>query len=192
MLQYNTKSMKLPCKENEERNPLVNNYVFSKYVAELLTEQYRDLFSIIDIRLSNVYGPTILRRPDLIPTLMWKILDKEKNIEVWTKLPKRDFVFIQDVIDSIMLLLKSDYSGPLNIGSGTMNSVGDICDILSELSDITITDLEKPVSGHMEYVHDLTLVQDIINWKPKYSLKDGLSQTFNQMISNIKDRKYDK
>lgn len=184
MLQYDTNKMILPCKESEPKNPLVNNYVFSKYIAEILSQQYRNLFSIIDIRLSNVYGPTKLRRPDLVPTLIWKILDNIENVEVWTKLPKRDFVFVEDVIDAVMLLLKTSYSGPLNIGSGVMNSVGDICDILSQLSSKEIRDLNKNVTGHMEYCHDLTLVKSLINWQPKYSLENGLTITYNKMIKD--------
>lgn len=186
MLQYDTKKMTLPCREEEARNPYINNYIFSKYIAEMLTQQYRDTFSIIDIRLSNVYGPTDLRRPDLVPTLIWKILDNIAKIEVWTKLPRRDFVFVQDVIDAVELLLDSKYSGPLNIGSGSMNSVGDVCDILSTLSNREIVDLNKIVTGHMEYYHDLTLVKSIINWEPKYSLQNGLKITYEKMTENIK------
>lgn len=182
MLQYDTEKMSLPCSESEDKNPFVNNYVLSKYVAELVSEQYRDLFSIIDIRLSNVYGPTSLRRPDLIPSLMWKIIDNNEDIEVWTKLPKRDFVYVLDVIDAVMLLLDSSYSGPINIGSGEMNSVGDVCHILEKVSGREFIDLNKKVSGHMEYYHDLSLAKEVINWSPKYSLLDGLRKTYSEMI----------
>lgn len=187
MLQYDSIKMKLPCPESEAKNPFVNNYVFSKYVAELLTQQYRNLFQIIDIRLSNVYGPTILRRPDLIPTLIWKILDNKNNsaIDVWTKKPKRDFVYVKDVIDAVILLLESDFSGALNLGSGTMNSVGDVCNILHKLSGYEFNDLNKEVTGHMEYCHDLTLIKSIIDWSPKFTLEDGLKETFKIMNKNI-------
>ena len=77
MLQYDSKKLKLPCNETQPRNPTVNNYVLSKYCSELITEQHRKDYSIIDIRISNVYGPTHLRRPDIIPSLIWKIKDKK-------------------------------------------------------------------------------------------------------------------
>ena len=89
----------------------------SKYISELITEQHRKNFQIIDIRMSNVYGPTKLRRPDIVPTLMWKIKDNEE-LSVWNKMPKRDFIFVDDAIDAVLKLLDTDYSGPLNLGTG--------------------------------------------------------------------------
>ena len=46
MLQYDTSKMKLPCDESQPRNPLVNNYVMSKYMSEMITAQHRDEFDL--------------------------------------------------------------------------------------------------------------------------------------------------
>ena len=146
----------------------------------MISQRYREWFSIIDIRLSNVYGPTPLKRPDLVPTLIWKMIKKQKA-SVWTKKPKRDFVYVDDVINAVMKLIDSNFSGPINIGSGVMSSVGDVCDILSKLSGYEIKDLDKEVSGHYEYCHDLSLVKSVTSWTPKYSLEEGLTKTYNIM-----------
>lgn len=180
MLQYDSKKISNPCDENQPKNPYVNNYVLSKYTAEMVSQRYREWLSIIDIRLSNVYGPTPLRRPDLVPTLMWKIIDKQK-ISVYNKKPKRDFVYVDDVIHAVMALINSDCSRPINLGSGVMRSVHDVCNILSNLSGYEIKDLEKEVSGHYEYCHDLSLVKSITDWTPKYSLELGLEKTYKIM-----------
>ena len=45
-LQYYTSKMKLPCDELQPRNPTVNNYVLSKYVSELITEQHSLYFPL--------------------------------------------------------------------------------------------------------------------------------------------------
>ena len=66
MLQYDTSKMKLPCDELQPRNPLVNNYVMSKYMSEMITAQHRDEFNIIDVRISNVYAYTLLIRTSII------------------------------------------------------------------------------------------------------------------------------
>ncbi len=187
MLQYDSLKMETPCNENQPRNPLVNNYVMSKYMSELITEQYREVFSIIDVRISNVYGPTALYRPDIVPSLIWSLLENGKA-SVWNKAPKRDFVFVEDAVDAVLKLIKSDYSGPINLGSGVSSSVYELCEHLERLSGISIDDQNIPVSGHMEFCQDISLIRSIIDWEPKYNLSHGLDKTFNKMQALFKRR----
>ena len=180
MLQYDSSRMTIPCDENQPRNPFVNNYVMSKYVSELITQQYRDIFSIIDVRISNVYGPTPLYRPDIVPSLIWSLLES-KEASVWNKSPKRDFIFVEDAVDAVLKLLKIDYSGPINLGSGVSSSVEELCNCLEKLSGIPIDNQDIPVSGHMEFCQDISLIKSIIDWKPQFNLQEGLKKTFTEM-----------
>jgi nucleoside-diphosphate-sugar epimerase len=186
MLQYDTQKMKLPCDENQPRKPTVNNYVLSKFVSEIITDQHRDKFSIIDVRISNVYGPTKLIRPDIVPSLIWSILSKSKG-SVWTKKPERDFIFVEDAIDAVLKLLHSDYSGPVNLGSGIASSVKNLCEILEKISGVKVDDQKLEVAGHMKYYQDITLIKKLINWEPQYSLDEGLTKTFNTMKEYYKE-----
>jgi len=186
MLQYDTSKMKLPCDESQPRNPMVNNYVMSKYMSELITQQHRDEFDIIDVRISNVYGPTRLIRPDIVPSTIWSLIHN-KSASVWTKKPKRDFIYVEDAIDAVLKLLESDFSGSVNLGTGIGSTVGELCDCLEELSGIKIPDQDIKVSGHMEFYQDISLLKSIIDWEPKYSLKEGLTKTFNKMKEYYKE-----
>ncbi len=187
MLQYDTSKMKLPCDELQPRNPSANNYVMSKYMSELITQQHRDEFEIIDIRISNVYGPTRLIRPDIVPSIIWPLIHK-KSASVWTKKPIRDFIFVDDAIDSVLKLIKSNFNGSLNLGTGIGTSVGQLCNHLEELSGIEISDQNIKVPGHMEFFQDISLLKSIINWTPKYSLKEGLTKTYNIMREYYKEQ----
>ncbi len=187
MLQYDSSKMAIPCDEDQPRNPYVNNYVMSKYISELITEQYRDSFSIIDVRISNVYGPTPLYRPDIVPSLIWSILEN-REASVWNKSPKRDFIFVEDAVNAVLRLLESSYSGPINLGSGVSSSVAELCASLEKLSGITISNQDIPVSGHMEFCQDISLIKSIIDWSPKYDLQRGLKKTFDEMKSFFKER----
>jgi UDP-glucose 4-epimerase len=187
MLQYDSSRMVIPCDEKQPRNPSVNNYVMSKYISELITEQYRDSFPIIDVRISNVYGPTALYRPDIVPSLIWKLLENGKA-SVWNKAPKRDFIFVDDAVDAVLKLIESDYSGPINVGSGVSSSVHELCDHLEKLSGISIDDQDIPVSGHMEFCQDISLIRSIVDWEPQFDLSRGLEITFNQMQILFKNR----
>ncbi|CAN5591886.1 NAD-dependent epimerase/dehydratase family protein [soil metagenome] len=180
MLQYDSSKMQIPVDEGQPINPYVNNYVFSKVMAEQVTRMHRSKVPSIDVRISNVYGPTHLLRPDIVPSLMWDVLSK-KTASVWNKQPKRDFIFAEDAAEAIMALCASDHVGPVNLGSGKATSVGRLTDIVSELSGVKITEQGIPVSGHMEFVQDISLLQRITGWKPKHTLEEGLSITYNRM-----------
>lgn len=181
MLQYDSHSMILPCDESQPRNPFANNYVMSKYMSELITEQHRDRCNIIDVRISNVYGPTRLLRPDIVPSTIWSLIHN-KSASVWTKKPIRDFIYVEDAIDAVLKLIDSDFSGTVNLGSGVGSSIKELCDCLEELSGIKIFDKKMKVPGHMEFYQDISKLKSIIDWKPKFSLKDGLTTTYNKML----------
>ncbi len=187
MLQYDTSKMELPCDELQPRNPIANNYIMSKYMSELITQQHRNEFDIIDIRISNVYGATKLLRPDIVPSTIWSLIHN-KSASVWTKKPKRDFIYVDDVIDAVLKLLKSDFSGTVNLGTGIGSTVGELCDHLEELSGIKIPDQDIKVSGHMEFYQDISLLKSIIDWEPKYSLKEGLTKTYKKMEEYYKEQ----
>jgi nucleoside-diphosphate-sugar epimerase len=182
MLQYDSSKMNIPCNESQPRNPYVNNYVMSKFVSELITEQYRDTFPIIDVRISNVYGPTSLYRPDIVPSLIWQLLETGEA-SVWNMSPKRDFIFVEDAVAAVLKLINSSYSGPVNLGSGVSSSVRELCAYLESLSGIQITDQGIGVSGHMEFCQDLSLIKEIINWEPQFDLAQGLEKTYKEMES---------
>lgn len=180
MLQYDSNQLKLPCKENTKRNPYINKYVFSKFLAEEATSFYRKYFDIIDIRLSNVYGPTELKRPDIIPSLVWSLLENDSTY-VRTKVPIRDFVFVNDVIEIVEHLLNTTFSGPINVGSGNGTSVDEICAILENLSGQKIKELGEPFTGHKIYYHDLSLLKTYVNFQPT-SISTGLQITYKKML----------
>ena len=95
----------------------------------------------IVLRCSNIYGPTQLIRPDLIPLLIQKCIT-QKKVSVWNKLPK-EILFLEDAADAIIKLLDTNYNGVINFGTGIQTSVGSICKILEERSGIKILDLKK-------------------------------------------------
>lgn len=187
MLQYDSSKMSTPCNESQPRNPYVNNYVMSKYVSELITEQYRSYFPIIDVRISNVYGPTPLYRPDIVPSLIWSLLENGEA-SVWNKTPKRDFIFVEDAVEAVLKLIDSSFSGSVNLGSGVSSSVDELCQILEKLSGISIGNQNIAVSGHMEFCQDISLIRSIIDWTPKFNLQSGLEKTFREMTVFFEER----
>ena len=66
VLLYDVKKMILPVDEKQQINPYINDYVFSKYLSEQIVKLYEKYVPSIIIRLSNIYGYTKLKRPDLL------------------------------------------------------------------------------------------------------------------------------
>lgn len=184
ILLYGNEVKGRPVNEGDEIYPYQNEYIFSKYLAEQVVEFYKERIPIINIRLSNIYGDTSLIRPDLVPTLIKDVLTKEYP-SVWTKEPKRDFIFTSDAANAIVKLLDTDYTGNINLGSGTMSSIGDITDIIEDISGKKITSQNKEVGGVMEFVADVSLLKRLTGWEPEHTLRSGFEKTYNTMKKNI-------
>ncbi|MDO8579443.1 MAG: NAD(P)-dependent oxidoreductase [bacterium] len=179
ILLYDVLKLKLPVGENQPINPYINDYVFSKYIAEEVTKFYKKV-PIINVRLSNIYGPTKFIRPDLVPTLIQSSLSPAQA-EVWSTKPVRDFIYAKDAAHAVVALLDSDYTGPVNLGSGEMRSVGDIVSIIENLSGKKVKVLDVPVNGPMKFVTDISLLKKLTGWKPEYTLESGFEETYKIM-----------
>ncbi len=166
--------------ENNKTNPYENNYIFSKHLLEEVVNFYKNKIPSIIVRLSNIYGYSKLKRPDLVPTLMQKVF-KKKKIYVWNNKPVRDFIFAEDAADIVVKLLNSKFTGVVNVGSGKSNSVKKLTDIISKYSNKKIETLNKKVTGPYKFLTNINLLKKIIKWKPKYSLEKGLQKTYNIM-----------
>ena len=180
ILLYDQKKMTLPVDESQSINPYINDYVFSKYLSEEIVKLYEKYVPSIIVRLSNIYGYTRLRRPDLVPTIMQDIFSKKK-VSIWSDLPKRDFIFTEDAADAVLQLLNTEYTGVLNLGTGQMNSIKNISKIIENLSGKKIISENKDVSGPLEFIADISKIKKITGWSPKYTLEQGITKTFKIM-----------
>ncbi len=189
VLIYDENKITLPVSEHSPIDPYKNRYTMSKYMGEEACKFYSNWIPIINVRLSNIYGPTPLKRFDLIHGLIHQLLDNGKG-KVWTTKPSRDFIYIDDAAHAIVKLLETDYTGTLNLGSGTMTTVKHVVEVLEEISGCPITDLDQPVSGPMKFRCDMTTLNRLIDWKPRYSTEEGARRTFDLMKS-WKEKSYE-
>jgi len=182
ILIYDKKKIALPVSEDAPIDPYKNRYVLSKYLAEEACQFYSRWVPIINVRLANLYGPTPLRRFDLIHVLIRQLLCEGRGT-IWSTKPERDFIYVEDAAHAVMELLRADYTGTLNLGTGTMTSVRRIVDVLQEISGRSITDLQRPVAGPMRFQCDMRTLQRLIDWEPMYSVEEGVRRTYERMKS---------
>ena len=180
ILLYDDRRMTLPVSEDAPLAPYRDKYVVSKYLAEELCAFYSRWIPIVNLRLANMYGPAEYTRFDVIHVLIRQLLDKGRA-DVQSTKPERDFIYVEDVADAVMRILGSDYTGTLNVGTGTMASVGRITEILERISGCTIRDLDGPVAGPMQFQCDVSRLRKLIDWRPRYSIEEGVTRTFEMM-----------
>lgn len=180
ILLYDEKKITLPVSENAPIDPYKTRYVMSKYLAEEVSKFYARWTPIITVRLSNLYGPTPLKRWDFIHGLCHQLLETGRA-QIWSAKPERDFIYVEDTAHAVVKLLDADYTGTLNLGTGTMTSIERVKEILEQVSGGVIEVLDKPVQGPMKFRCDMTTLNRLIDWTPRYSIGTGIRATFEAM-----------
>jgi nucleoside-diphosphate-sugar epimerase len=175
VLLYDERRITLPVDERAPIDPYRNRYVLSKYLAEEACKFFAAWVPIVNIRMSNLYGPTPLERYDLVHTVIRKLLT-HRRAQVWTTRPARDFIYVKDAADAIAALLQSDFTG-------TMTTVRRVVELLEEVSGCPIEDLDQPVTGPEQFCCDTTLLHEIVEWRPRYDIEQGVRETYRVMES---------
>lgn len=180
ILLYDNERLVLPVAEDAPIDPYKSRYLFSKFIAEETCTFYAPWIPIVNVRLSNIYGPSRLRRTDLVHMLIRQLLEQGSG-SVWTTKPERDFIYIQDAADAVVKLLEADFTGTVNLGSGTSSSIGEVVRLLRDISGCSIIDQGRDVTGPMRFQCDISRLRSIIDWEPRWGLEDGLRRTYEQM-----------
>ena len=165
---------------------------WAKRMAEMQIEAYRIQYGLENfsvVRPCNVYGPGDNFDPNnamVIPSLMWRILNKEDPVIVWGDgSAVRDFAFSRDVAEGVILALhyctKRRF---VNLGSGTGYSIRELVETLQSFLDFNYEfDTSKP-SGFPRRVMDISLAREMIRYNPTTSLLDGLQETWEWFVHN--------
>tara|TARA_X000000368_G_scaffold417551_1_gene414272 strand:- start:677 stop:1519 length:843 start_codon:yes stop_codon:yes gene_type:complete len=170
----------------DEKHPIkaFNPYAQSKIIGENLCEIYSNNFdiSVVVLRLFNVYGKGQSEN-FLIPSIIKQI--KSEKIVLNDLNPKRDYIYIDDLLDVYFKLINKEFSGfkLFNIGSGESVSIKKIISTI-ELKinkKFDIISLDKIRKNEIkETKADISKISKYINWQPKISFKDGLHKILNK------------
>jgi nucleoside-diphosphate-sugar epimerase len=182
VLLYDERRITLPVGEQAPIDPYRNRYVLSKYLAEEACKFFAAWVPIVNVRMSNLYGPTPLERYDLVHTVVRKLL-AEGRAQVWTTRPARDFIYVEDAAGAIAALAQSDFTGTVNLGTGTMTTVRRVVDLLEEVSGCPIEDLDRQVTGPEQFCCDTTLLHETVEWRPRFDIEQGVRETYRVMES---------
>ncbi len=180
VLLYDAARLTLPVTEEAPIDPYKHRYVLSKHLAEQACAFYGQSMPTVTLRLSNMYGPTPRMGYDLIHDLVRQLI-ATGSAQVRSRVPRRDFIHVDDVARAVATLLDSDATGVFNMGTGEMTSVATVVDLLQALSGCSIASLDLPVDPPLDFVCDITRLQRAIDWVPAHTIESGLRHTYETM-----------
>lgn len=163
-------------------------YGWEKLFMELLCKYSREDFGLETriVRFHNVYGPlgTYEGGKEKAPAAISRKIALTPNggdIEVWGDgLQTRSFMYIDDCVEGLHRLMRSDYPDPLNLGTDELISVNGLVDLISDIAGKKLVkkhDLTKP-QGVRGRNSDNTRIKEKLGWSPSIDLRTGLAPTY--------------
>jgi len=185
------KPKKLPVNENTPCNPTTiygTNRLSSEYFCKIYHEVYGLHTNIF--RITNSYGPReqIIPKKNAVNFLIYKSFKKEE-ISIYNQGKFfRDFIYIDDVISGINIILKKGKSGELYwISSGKRTWFYEFGDILEKTTGCKVKYSETPVYTKKVDVGNFVASNSKLRklgWSPKISVDVGVKKTLKFFQSN--------
>ena len=170
-------------------------YGWAKRVGELQAKMHAKEFGmkVSIIRPMNAYGPRDDFDPEtshVIPALIRKIINAKTEVSIWgSGNQTRAFVYVDDVARGMLMTLeKLTIPDPINIGTNEEIKIKDLVSTIvdiTERKDLQIKyDTTKP-EGQLRKTAATKKAEELIQYKPKYSLEEGLKHTIDWYRSSI-------
>jgi len=182
------KPLYIPVDEKHPPNPMDVNGI-NKLAGEMYHILYNNVYGIkaVSLRLTNIYGPRQLikhNRQGFIGWFMRKIIEGEE-IEIFGDgKQKRDFNYVDDVVNALLLVAEKDESSGniYNIGGDETISLKDLTEILIKINGsgsykiVPFPDEKKKIDIG-DYSTNYNKIKNELGWKPETSLEEGFRKT---------------
>ncbi|MFA4880091.1 MAG: NAD-dependent epimerase/dehydratase family protein [Candidatus Doudnabacteria bacterium] len=179
----------IPVPESHSVNPL-SCYGISKYTAEKYLETYHRLYKLpyITLRYANVYGPrqNPLGEAGVIAILLHQLIQGEAPSLFAYGKNKRDYIFVEDIVEANIKAMLSCQNKIYNIGTGKATTTEQIFQIVARELQSKIKPQYLPCRlGEVDQISlDASLAQKELKWRPRYSLEEGIRKTIEWFKSN--------
>jgi nucleoside-diphosphate-sugar epimerase len=172
---------RLPIAEDDALRAF-NPYSHTKILAEETGQYYQSQFGVpvTIIRPFNIYGPGQDRR-FLIPTIIAQAIDPGSPAIVVSDLrPRRDYIFITDLIDLLVRTAFRREGGVFNAGTGFSHAVDEVIaqvnGLIPEPKPVRSENRHRPEEV-LDVIADISRVRRELHWQPRVGFSDGLRET---------------
>ncbi|SRR5438874_308455 len=186
------KTFEAPSLKEEDAYPALaeDGYGWEKLFSERMCRHFREDFGLYTrvARFHNVYGPwgTWDGGREKAPAAICRKVIESKvtgrhEIEIWGSGEQtRSFMFIDDCLKGIDLIMNSEILEPINLGSSEAVTINQLVDFAEEIAGIKLKrnynlSAPKGVNGRNS---DNTRIRKYLNWEPNTLLRVGLEKTY--------------
>lgn len=178
-------------KEDAEYGP-ESPYAATKVCSEIYCRTFNTVYGMeaVALRFFNVYGP---RRENstyggAVTNFMLNIM-KGKQVTIYgTGEDKRDYVYVKDVANAVMLALKPGISGEFNVGTGEGTSTNRLLEqieaSIGKKADVARAPARKGDSPSR--IADITKISEALDYEPNYTLEDGINELRDYLQAKFK------
>ncbi|EUJ20035.1 NAD-dependent epimerase/dehydratase [Listeria grandensis FSL F6-0971] len=172
-------STELPLMEDAAPMP-ISPYGMSKWMGEQYLELNNEMvdFPYCVLRFANVYGQKETGAKDVISDFWDKMIHEKSPIIHGDGEQTRDFVYVADIAEALILALNVRKNGIYNISTGEQTSINDVLSVMSDLLQVTVVPENR--RNRIGDVRDSRLsnakFQEVTGWRPQYTLAKGLEQ----------------
>jgi UDP-glucose 4-epimerase len=167
-----------PNKENDALRPITPYGIGKRTIEDYLVNSG---LNYIIVRPSNVYGP----RQDGsgeggVVAIFCERASRGKAAKIFNNGKQtRDFIYVQDVVDAVVTLMRKASNVSVNVSTQQQTSVNELCAIIYRLAACN----KKPIYGfkvdeQSRSCLDNKKINRIIGWKPGVEIRDGLRETY--------------
>ena len=181
----------VPLKE-EDAYPAMpeDGYGWEKLFSERMCRHFREDFGLTTrfCRFHNVYGPHGTwegGREKAPAAICRKVIDAKRTgkheIEIWGDGHQtRSFMWIDDCLKGVDMIMQSEVEEPLNLGSNELVTINQLVDIVEDIAGIRLErkynlSAPKGVNGRNS---DNTRIKELFGWEPDTALHDGMKKTY--------------
>jgi GDP-D-mannose 3',5'-epimerase len=174
-----------------------DGYGWEKLFSERMCRHFREDYGMWTrvARFHNVYGPngTWDGGREKAPAAICRKIVQAKlagNLEIviWgSGNQTRSFMYIDDSVKGIQMIMNSGILEPINLGSSEMVSINRLVDIVEEIAGVKmkrIYDLDAP-QGVMGRNSENTLIRKYLDWEPDTPLRAGLEKTYAWIYDQV-------
>jgi GDP-D-mannose 3',5'-epimerase len=165
-----------------------DGYGWEKLYMERVCRHYREDFGLDTriVRFHNIFGPlgTYDGGREKSPAAICRkvaLAEPDGEIEVWGDGEQtRSYCYVDDCVEGIYRLMRSEFTEPLNLGQDRMISINQLVSMVCAIAGKrvhTTHDLTKP-QGVRGRNSDNSLLRETLQWEPAISLEDGLARTY--------------
>ena len=188
---------KLPVNEDSPVNPK-GLYELTSMMAQKMFQIYHNNQKVraVTLRLTNIYGERAQMKHNRFGVANWfvRLAIDNQTIKVFgSGSILRDFVYVQDAVDAIVMCAATDqaYGQVFNVGSDTPSNFLELAKTVIEVAGTGTWEFapftpERAAQEPGDYYSDITRIRKTVCWEPQTPLEQGLGQTIDFYRENKK------